>query len=283
MLQETDFRLEGHNAVTLKRNFENFSWVKIPHVYWEYTTAKVLTLEFIDGTRLDELGKLDELGVDRKIVALNGCNAILKQVFIDGFFHADPHPANMLAFPDNSICFLDLGMFGSFSEEQRKKMLDIFIYMIRGEIPSFLGRLIMFAETSKRSNLPEFEKAARDIYAGWQGTLVKDYSLALAFFRIISMGARYNVIFPPNLIMFAKVLMTTDMIVQNLDPDFNFSVAARPFADRIFTQRMLTEGLLGLVEEGSSLYLQLLERFLNVGMVTLEKLLKGAAPAKENR
>ena len=115
--RELDFIREGRNIDRFRRNFKDDETVYVAQVYWELTTERVLTMEFIDGIKISELDKLEAAGLDKKIIAFNGGQAILKQVFDHGFFHADPHPGNIFVLPNNVIAPLDFGMMGSLDEE----------------------------------------------------------------------------------------------------------------------------------------------------------------------
>jgi ubiquinone biosynthesis protein len=221
--------------------------------------------------RLNAFNELDAAGTDKKRIALNGTNAILKQIFIDGFFHADPHPANIFAFPDNSICFLDLGMFGEFDEEQKGKMLLIFVSMIKGNIHDYIRYLIEFAETSEKSDVPGFKKAIKELFVSVYGFSVKERSMAHAFFDGIRTGVKYNVFFPSNLVMLAKVLLTFEAVARDLDPDFNLTLAAGPFVEELYVETMVPQELIRLFKKSSTIYIRFLHRLFKLWANALGK------------
>ena len=271
MVQELDFNIEARNAQRFRDNFQESKTVRIPRIYWKYTTGRVIVMEFIEGIRVDAFEELAEAGIDKKQVALNACHAILKQIFIDGFFHADPHPANVFAFADNSVCFLDFGMFGEFNEEQKKQMLLILVCMIRGDEENYIRNLVGITETGPGSDLAGFIRASREQFRGWYGSTVKEYSMSLAFFRALHIGARYTVLFPSNLIIFAKVLVTTETVAAQLDPDFSIGVAARPFVEDLYSNLLVPKEMMRLFERSLSLYIIFLRRLLRIWGKTLER------------
>jgi len=275
MALELDFRVEGRNAQRFRENFKNSRTVKVPRIYWKYTTSRVITMEFIDGVRINDLAKLDEIGADKKLVAQNGFTAILKQIYVDGFFHGDPHPANIFAFADGSVCFLDFGMFGEFSEEQRKRMLYIFVCMMRGDVRNYIKHLLAFTETTENADVEGFQKATRELFLECYGTSLSEYSFSLAFFRSIQIAAKYKVLVPSSLVMFAKVLVTAEVIARELDPDFNILVAARPFMEELYGKTLVPMELASVIERSGSLYIRFLRRLLNLWAESMDQLEKG--------
>ncbi|MEE8638013.1 MAG: AarF/UbiB family protein [Candidatus Margulisiibacteriota bacterium] len=272
MIRELDFRIEGRNAQHMRENFRENGSVRIPRIYWKYTTSKIITMEFIDGVRVDAFNELDESETDKEQLALNVTNAILKQIFIDGFFHADPHPANIFALPDNSICFLDFGMFGEFDQEQRKKMLLVFVSMIKGNLHDYLRYIIEFAEISEKSDLAGFKKASKELFIEMFGASIKERSVAHAFFDGIHKGVKYNVFFPSNLVMLAKVLITFEAVARDLDPSFNLTQAAEPFVEELYVETMVPQELIRLFRKSSSLYIRFLHRLFKLWTNALGKL-----------
>ena len=115
--REVDYIIEGRNADRFRQVFAGDKTVYIPNVYWDYTSKRVLTLEFIDGIKIDQTEELDKRGCNRRQITINVVRAYMKQIFEGGFFHADPHPANVFILDDNTIAFLDFGMTGRVSKD----------------------------------------------------------------------------------------------------------------------------------------------------------------------
>ncbi len=111
--EEIDYLNEGRNADTFRRNFRAYDWVKVPRVYWRYTTSRVITLEYVPGIKISQYEALEAAGVDRKAIARYGAQAYLHQLLNNGFFHADPHPGNLAVSPDGALIFYDFGMMGT--------------------------------------------------------------------------------------------------------------------------------------------------------------------------
>ena len=136
--KEINFYNEGRNIDRFRRNFEADSSVYIPKVYWELSGERILTMEFIDGVKCSDLKKIEEKGLDRKKIAYNGAQLILKQAFDHGFFHADPHPGNLYVLEGNVIAPLDFGIVGRLSDEMREELEDILLAVIKKDVNRIL-------------------------------------------------------------------------------------------------------------------------------------------------
>ena len=123
---EIDFLHEGRNGDKFRRNFRGVDWVKVPRIYWRYTTPRVLTLEYMPGIKISHYEALESAGLDRKRLARLGAEAYLRQLLTDGFFHADPHPGNIAVDPDGTLIFYDFGMMGQIQPLTRTLLMDTF-------------------------------------------------------------------------------------------------------------------------------------------------------------
>ncbi|GLC36873.1 hypothetical protein PLESTB_000183500 [Pleodorina starrii] len=128
LYQEIDYRLEGKNADRFRENFANVDWVKVPKVYWEYSGQEVLVLEYVPGTKINDGPAIDRLGLDRKRLARLSVESYLQQILRHGFFHADPHPGNVAVDPENGgrLIYYDFGMMGSLAPEVKSGLLELF-------------------------------------------------------------------------------------------------------------------------------------------------------------
>jgi len=132
--REIDYTVEASNAERFARQFIGNGVVYVPHIFREVSTARILTMEYIDGIKASDIEQLDRKGLNRKIIASRGADLILEQIFKYGFFHADPHPGNIFILPDNVICYLDFGMMGRVDRYAREEFADIvYGYVSRDE------------------------------------------------------------------------------------------------------------------------------------------------------
>lgn len=234
-LRELDFKAEGNNAERFRFTFKDNAFVNIPTVYWELTTSKVLTMEFIHGVKASDLPGIQKLDSDPKELARNGVGAIFQQFLIDGFFHADPHPGNFFAMEGNVLCLHDFGMVGYLTVEQRKELIGCLVAFEDKDIDRFLKHFMHLAIVSETSDISGFQKDASEILSELFFTPERT-SVAWVFFRLINRGANREVRFPADLALFGKAIITTEAMGLKLDPDFDLNAEVKPFIDRAFKE-----------------------------------------------
>ncbi|MDP1629379.1 MAG: AarF/ABC1/UbiB kinase family protein, partial [bacterium] len=234
-MRELDFTVEATNADHFRVNLKNYPLVKIPEIFWDYTAKRVLTMEFIDGVEVGDLDGLKKRKIDPQDLALLGLDIALKQVFIDGFFQADPHPGNFFALPGNVLCLHDFGMVGYLTPEMRSELVSIFISLNDKNAEGVLKHLIHLAEIDDDSELKLFRDSVFAILDRWFYGLGRRESAAAIFYRVVNAGAKYRVIFPPDLIYFGKALITAEAMGKKLWPDCDLDAVLRPFIARIIS------------------------------------------------
>lgn len=230
-LQELDFSLEGQNADRFQFAFKKNQHVHIPQIYWDYTTKRVLTMEFLHGVKADDLKGMEKLQINTQELARYGVDALLQQFLIDGFFHADPHPGNFFAMEGDMICLHDFGMVGHLNQAQRTELVSCFVAFTERDTDGFLKHFTHLAVISEQSDVIAFQKEAAVILNEFFYS-PKQPSIAWAFFRLINKGARYNVSFPADLALFGKAIITTEAMGLNLYPEFDFNKELKPFVKK---------------------------------------------------
>lgn len=230
-LRELDFKIEGNNAERFRFAFKDNHYINIPIIYWDLTTPKVLTMDFIHGVKADDISGIRKLNSDPKQLALHGLGAMFQQFLIDGFFHADPHPGNFFAMKGNMLCLHDFGMVGFLTPEQRKELVSCFVAFESKDIDSFFKHFMHLATTSEKSDISGFQKDAAEILSELLFT-PNQPSIAWAFFRLINKGARREISFPADLALFGKAIITTEAMGLKLYPQFDFNKEFKPFVER---------------------------------------------------
>jgi len=230
-LRELDFKAEGNNAERFRFAFKENSHIKIPIIYWDYTTPRVLTMEFVHGVKANDLAGIKKLATDSRQLALYGVGAVFQQFLIDGFFHADPHPGNFFALKGDVFCLHDFGMVGYLTQEQRKELVSCFVAFVDKNIDSFFKHFMHLVITSEQSDTDGFQKDVSAILSEFFFS-PNQPSVAWAFFRIINKGARHGIGFPADLALFGKAIITTEVMGLKLYPEFNFNKELQPFVDK---------------------------------------------------
>jgi len=231
--RELDFAVEGHNAERFRFAFRENPHIKIPLVYWEYTTPRILAMEYVNGVRADDTAGIEAQGLDRKELALHGVDAQFQQILVDGFFHADPHPGNSFAMEGNVLCFYDFGMVGYLKQGQRRELISCFVAFANKDMENFLTHFLHIAEPGKAADIPAFEKDASEILNEMFFSPTNP-SAAWIFFRLMNRAARRGISFPANLALFSKALITTEAMGLALYPGFDFDRHLAPFIKKAF-------------------------------------------------
>ncbi|MBN2011437.1 2-polyprenylphenol 6-hydroxylase [candidate division KSB1 bacterium] len=235
--RELDFTREARNMDRFRRNFKNDTTIYIPDVYWELTTDQVLTMEFIDGTKVSEFDKLLANGLDKKTIARNGGHSILKQVFEHGFFHADPHPGNVMVLSDNVLVPLDYGMMGTIDDELRDLLGDL----MHGIITKDVTRIIrVFAEIGIIDDQMD-ERALRneitDFIERYYQIPLYQLNVELIIGEFSDIVRRHHIQLPTDFVLMGKVLVIEEGVGRTLDPTFDFITMARPYIQKLMLKR----------------------------------------------
>ncbi len=273
-MRELDFRVEGHNAERFAFIFKENPQITIPRIFWDSTTARILTMEFSHGVKANALDKIKALGLDRKQLAEIGVDALFHQFFISGFFHADPHPGNFFAMPDGRLCLHDFGMVGYLDPATRKELLSCLICFVNKDIDGFTKHILHMALADEKSTISSFQKDVAGILSEFFFSERRP-SVAWAFFRVINRGARNGIRFPGDLALFGKALVTTESMGLTLHPEFNFNEELEPFVKRAMMKQFSPVKALQSVEADILDYLGFIKNLPERVQTVLTKLEKG--------
>ena len=219
--REINFENEAKNALRLREATKINPKVKIPKVYLEYSSKKVLILEFINGVKIDDLASLKKFKISKKSIALTYFTSILQQALIAGFFHADPHPANIFVLKSGKLVYLDYGIVGELSEQDRKKIIDFIKSIPRGNAEKSFEIVLNMAKEIRGNNIEEFKEKAIKIMKEVYGGSIAEKSIGNGIYEILSLGARYGVIYDPNQILMAKAVYQAEGLGLKLYPQFS--------------------------------------------------------------
>jgi len=259
--KELTFLVEAAHAERFARLLSQRPDVQVPQIVRRATTNRVLTMTFMEGIKITDLEGLTKAGYDRKRIADRGAEIFLEQIFIHGYFHADPHPGNLLVLPGEVICFLDFGMMGSLDKETRQHFTEILIAFMRGDASEVTAAMLNVAEWERE---PDRQRLTEDIATFMDIHLYRPLSqfrVTEALRDILEITYRHRFHLPPMYILILKVLSQLEGIGRTLDPDFDLPTRLQPFVLRLggrgiwgkLGEETLTLGrhLLGLPEEFS--------------------------------
>ena len=235
--KEIDFTYEAHNIDKFCKNFKESTTVQIPRVFWEYTKHKVITTEEITGIRMSDYLNQPHSDEEKKAVAANGANAILQQIFIDGFFHADPHPGNLFILPDNAAAFVDFGIVGRLDEDTRDVVVNLLIAVSMKNINKIIKALEMLGSVAEENSLRDFKHDISDFVERFYDIPLKQIEISTILPQAIELMTRHKLKIPPQFHVMIKALATIDGVARQLDPDFNTIAHSRPFVERLVHER----------------------------------------------
>jgi predicted unusual protein kinase regulating ubiquinone biosynthesis (AarF/ABC1/UbiB family) len=233
--QEIDYLNEGRNADTFRRNFRYENWVKVPRVYWRYTSPRTLTLEYLPGIKISHYEALDAAGLDRKTLAHLGARAYLQQLLNDGFFHADPHPGNIAVSPDGALIFYDFGMMGQVKPITREKLLDTFFGIAQKDADRVVASLIELGALSSVEDMGPVRRSVQYMLDNFMDKPFENQSVSTISDDLYEVAYHQPFRFPATFTFVMRAFSTLEGVGKGLDPEFNFMEVAKPFALQIMT------------------------------------------------
>lgn len=235
--RELDFTSEGRTTDRFILNFANDSNVKIPKVFWSFTGKTVLTLEYLEGIKISDLKTLNELGYNQQKIARNGADNFLKQVFIHGLFHADPHPGNLKVLPNNVIGILDFGMVGRLDEDTKFQLTELLLSILRRDVDHIISQLVYSGDLHDEQNLRGLKRDLTEFIDEYYDILLEDLKVGKLLIDFIEILTEYQIKFPSNLMLLSRALIAMEGLGRQLDPDFNMVEQLRPFTEKIIKER----------------------------------------------
>lgn len=236
--REMDFAREGHTIDRFAANFAGDSTVHVPRVYWEQTGETVLTMEFVEGIKISDFGRLTEAGYDLKVIARNGADAFLKQVLVHGFFHGDPHPGNFFILPGNTICMLDYGMVGRLGENLKFQLVDLLVAVLQRDADSVISQLLYSGELMDETNIRHLKRDLNEFIDDYYEVPLQEIKVGKLLTEFVEILMLYRIKFPSDLMLLAKALVTMEGIGRQLDPDFDMISHLRPFMEKLLRERV---------------------------------------------
>ncbi len=234
---ELDFTREGRHMEIFKHNFAGDETIYVPKVFWEYTTPRVLVMEYIQGIKISDLEQLEAAGLDRKAIARNGAQAILKQVFEHGFFHADPHPGNLLVLPGNVIAPLDFGMMGRLDEELRTQVAELLAAFVKKDVDGIIRVLREMGSLNAGVDTQTLRAEFLGLIDYYYGVPLKRLDFHRIFEDGMALVRNFQIRIPRGLVLMGKALVTEEGVGRILDPDFDMVSMAKPYVQRLLLQR----------------------------------------------
>jgi len=235
--QELDYRLEARNAETFRKNFSGHPSVRVPRVYWSYTRPRVLTLEYVEGTQLADIDELGYTQEERRRLAHVITEAWMTMIFRHGFFHGDPHPANVLVLAPDRIGLVDFGLAGRLTDDDVSKATRLFIDAANENVEAIPKRLGDLGVRYPVEREEEFVAELRELFYRYYGASLAEIDPLQVMKEVFSMIYRLNLRLPTRFMLLDRAIATLGSVGVELSPDFNVFEVARPYARSLMLGR----------------------------------------------
>ncbi len=234
-LREIDFEVEGANIDRFRAMFADDPAIVIPAVHWRHVTKAVLVTDLLEGTKVDDPAALKKKRIDPHALALVGLKAGFRQYFVEGFFHADPHPGNLVALPPAEgaegprLGMYDFGMVGTIPEKSRFELLSCFTSFINKDVEGYVRHILDLAEPSAGADVDAFSREVTAIVTGVLYKPTERKGIAGAFYNVLLAGARHDVTFPTDLVLLGKAFLVLETMGLRLYPEIDLEETFRPY------------------------------------------------------
>ncbi len=237
--EELDYRREGRNADRFRENFKDEDFLYVPKVYWEYTTSKLMVQERIHGIKFDDYAAIDAAGYDRNQIAVHASSMVVKEVLEDGFFHADPHPGNLLILPNEVIGLLDFGTVGYLDDRDKSSLIRLYIAIIQFDSVAIVEQLIRMGIADATVDERGLEQDLRRLLRRYMGLPLKDVSASELLGEIQPIIFEYRLRVPSDYWLLIKTLVIMEGVGKQLAPDFDVFEESAPYVRRFLIQLAL--------------------------------------------
>ena len=234
--KEIDYNNEFMNMQRIEMNFVDNKYIHIPETYPKYCTSKVLTMEFIEGTKLNDVYASTGDEFDKKLLAKNVIDSYLQQLFIDGFFHGDPHPGNILILEDNVLCYLDEGMMGSFDEEFKRNLSEAILLLVDQDVDGLINQLMYMDILDYDVDTRTLKRELSDLFGRYFGVSLNRFDGILN--ELLKLMQDYGVILPNELVTMARGLTLIESVAHNLDPEIDVLASVKTVAAAIAKEKI---------------------------------------------
>ena len=233
IIKELDF---VHESINIQRFHNNFlkdesdeGWIHSPRAYPEFTTSKVLTLEYIEGIKISDVKKLQENGYVPSLIGERLALSFFKQVFNYGFFHADPHPGNLLVLPNNVICYLDYGMMGNITRKDLEALGYLFLSVRSKDVRKIIRSLQQLSDSTVITNYRELESDITEMVQNFAYRTIHQNEISTLMLQLKDIIIKHGLKVPTHFFLLVRSMVTAEGVVRQLNPDLDLEKMLRPF------------------------------------------------------
>ncbi|RMH76165.1 MAG: AarF/ABC1/UbiB kinase family protein [Cyanobacteria bacterium J007] len=236
LFEEIDYLNEARNAEKFAANFSENPQVKVPQIYWRYTSSRVLTLEWIDGFKLTGMQEIEDAGIDRNAVIEIGVTSGLQQLLEFGFFHADPHPGNLFATRDGSMAYIDFGMMDQLDEQTKENLVDAVVHLINKDYLDLAQDFVKLGFLTPETDIWPIVPALEEVLGDIVGQSVREFNFKTVTDRFSELMYDYPFRVPAKFALIIRSVVTQEGLALSIDPEFKIVDIAYPYVARRLLQ-----------------------------------------------
>lgn len=231
--KELDFVRDGKNAERLGQNMRGVPGVRCPRIYWQYSGARLLVMEYIEGVRIDDAEGIRAFGLSPREIGRRGFYAYMKQIFEDGFFHGDPHPGNLIVTRKGELVFLDFGIMGIIRPEKRHTFTNLLLSILENDVDLMIRSLERLGVRVRPEDMDTLRDDLFITLMDYSEFRLKEVNFSQVIQELTGVMRRYGLQVPMNLMLMLKVIMMVADVGKSLDPEFNFSAYVGPYMEQL--------------------------------------------------
>jgi len=239
---ELNYKTEGRNAERFRENFKREPSIHIPWIYWEYTSERVLVMEYLEGIKINQIEELDVQGYDREKIAGNAARMVIKEVLEDGYFHADPHPGNYVVMEDEVIGVMDFGIVGFLSRVDRNNLIRLYNVAVQLDARGVTDELIHIGAAPPDVDRRALSRDVERVLNRYNGLVLEDIKLDELIAEVLPIAFEHRLQMPTNFWLLAKTLSMMEGIGLQLAPDFDIFAFSSNYAVRLMLKSNLPDG-----------------------------------------
>jgi len=234
---ELDFLREARNAEHFYQNFKNHPHVIIPRVMWEFTSQRILAMEYVQGVKVQDIIRMEKPGFAREAIARHLVDALFHQLFEHGFFHADPHPGNLAIADGEAIIFYDFGQVGIVDDHLKGLSMNLITGMMRYDTEGVVRALLQIGISSEHVNREAFRYDVALLQQKYYGLPMSKINVGEALRELIDLSIKHQIRLPAQLSLMVKMLLTVESLVSQLNPELSIVDIAEPYGRRLLLKR----------------------------------------------
>jgi ubiquinone biosynthesis protein len=249
--KETNFLTEAANQERFRKDFAQEPNIHVHKLYKQYCTEKLLVMELVRGTKITNIEKLQEWNINTSDIALKVIDLYFKQIFDHGFFHADPHPGNIMILPNGKVCFLDFGMVGRIPERDRRYIADILIGASKHNASMIIKAILAISKQRTMQNTSELENDLQEMIDEFSSRPMTDIGMGDFGNRLFRLIADYQIPIPTDYMLLIRALIMLEGTGQKLNPDLNVLENASPYSQRLVEEKYTLGNLFDATKQSS--------------------------------